>query len=479
MQEPGIPADEGYRLDTLHQLNLLDTPAEERFDRLTRIAKHLFDVPIVLVSLVDSERQWFKSAVGMDIEEAPRSTSFCGHVILEDEVFIVKDTHLDQRFTDNPFVIGPPYVRFYAGKPISAANGQLVGTLCVLDDKPRAFPPEDVHLLEDLTEMVEKETNLSDLKTLNHRLLQSEQELLESLTQLREAERHQRARNKSLEMISRGYPLYEVLNSIAVEIEQCNPDVIACIEVLDQATGEPVRYWGHRARPPAHSEPGNCWTESIISASGQSLGRLSILQPDSIADDQPEPKMIGLSANLASIAIERDQADRMIWKQANYDSLTGLPNRNLMRERLEQELLKAYRHQLDLGLLFVDLDHFKEVNDTLGHEKGDELLALVGNRLNKCVRESDTVARLGGDEFTIIAVELGNPKNVERIAETVLAELAREFKLDQESVYLSASIGIAFYPDHGEDMDSLIRCADRAMYGAKNRGKNRFFIYSE
>ena len=479
MQEPGTPTEEEFRLKTLLGLNLLDTPAEERFDKLVRVAQRLFDVPIVLISLIDSDRQWFKSAIGLDLDETPRSLSFCAHAILEDDAMIVQDTHLDSRFADNPYVTGQLDIRFYAGKPIRADNGQRIGTLCLIDNQPRQFSAEEIHLLADLAEMVENETNSPDLKTLNDRLRQSEGELLDSLTQLREAERQQRARNKSLEMISRGYPLYEVLKSIAIEIEESNPGVIACIEVIDGENGQSTRYWGKQVRPQVIDELDSCWTESIVSASGQQLGSLSILQPDLSFDEHNELKMIGLSANLASIAIERDQADRMIWKQANYDSLTGLPNRNLMRERLEQELHKARRHRLDLGLLFIDLDHFKEVNDTLGHEKGDELLTQIGMRLSECVRETDTVARLGGDEFTIVAAELGSAQSAQLIADKVLAELSREFVLGIESIYLSASIGIAFYPEHGEDMDALIRSADRAMYDAKNSGKNRFSIYSK
>ncbi len=479
MQLPGIPGDEETRLTTLYSLDILDTPAEERFDRLVRLTQHLFDVPIVLFSLLDSDRQWFKSCVGMEMRETPRSWSFCAHTILNGDMMVVEDTKNDARFTGNPFVVTPPGIRFYAGKPIKAANGQRIGTLCILDHRPRQLSDTQKQLLGDVAEMIESEINAPQLKSLNDRLQQSERELLESLTQLREAESHQRARNKSLELISRGYPLYEVLKSIAIEIERCNPGFLANIEVIDHNGGESQFYWGKRAQYQPIESLETCRTEAIVSASGQSLGKLSILRPMHRRSDEVQLKLVGLSANLASIAIDRDQADRMIWKQANYDSLTGLPNRNLMQERLEQELTKARRHRSDLAVLFIDLDRFKQVNDTFGHARGDELLAQVGRRLDNCVRETDTVARLGGDEFTIIAVELHEAADAKRVADKVLSELGREFQLGSETVSLSASIGIAFYPDHGEDMDALIRSADRAMYEAKNNGKNRLSIYSE
>jgi diguanylate cyclase (GGDEF)-like protein len=479
MQEPGFPANETYRLSTLQGLNLLDTPAEERFDRLARIAKRLFNVPIVLIVLIDSDRQWFKSAIGVDINETPRSVSFCGHTILEDQISIVNDAHLDHRFADNPMVTDAPHIRFYAGRSINAANGEPIGTLCIADDKPRQFSQTDISLMNDMVELVEKETNFPDLKILNNRLMRSEQDLLDSLLQLRNNERHERSRNKSLELISRGYPLHEVLNSIVSEIENCNPHTIARID-LDIVNNESEQQHQTQHDDPARKrEMKNYWSEPIKSANGELLGHLTVVAIQLENSSNTKPQFLEESAILASIAMERDQADQMIWKQANYDSLTGLPNRNLLRERLGQELNKARRHRLQLALLFIDLDHFKQINDTLGHNKGDELLAQIGSRLNRCMRDSDTVARLGGDEFTVIAVELNNEEDVKRVASKIIEELSREFKLGSESAYLSASVGIAFYPDHGDDMDELIRSADRAMYEAKNSGRNRFIIYSD
>ncbi len=479
MQEPQIPADEAQRIATLRELNILDTQAEERFDRLTRVAQRLFEVPMVLISLVDSDRQWFKSTVGVDLYETPRSISFCGHSILQQQVFTVNDTRLDVRFSDNPLVTNAPFIRFYSGRPIAATNGQRLGTLCLLDVKPRDFDPADQRLLNDLAELVEKEINFPDLKTLNDRLLRSESELLDSLTQLRQAERHERARNKSLELISRGYPLHEVLTSINFELEQCSPDISACIELGGEGDREPTRFWGKSGKHGARPGVWRCHAETIYSTNADRLGKLITTRPHTGKGYDQDRRLIEESAILAAIAIERDQSDQMIWKQANYDALTGLPNRNLMRERLGQELNKARRHGQPLGLMFIDLDHLKQVNDTLGHRKGDELLAQVGVRLSTCMRDCDTVARLGGDEFTVLATELGERRDVERIADKILRELAGEFRLGAESAYVSASIGIAFFPDHGEDMDALISCADHAMYDAKNSGGNRFVIYRD
>ena len=478
MQEPGFPADEAYRLSTLQELNLLDTMAEERFDRLTRIAQRLFDVPIVLIVLIDKDRQWFKSAIGVDVSETPRSIALCAHTILQKSALVVNDTMKDSRFLDNPLVTGSPKMRFYAGKAVYAPNGEAVGTLCIADTKTRDFNTNDVELLTSLAELVEKEINHPDLQALDNHL-NSDRDLSNSLEQLRRDEKHQRLRNEVLELISRGYPLHEVLNSVVSNIEVCNPDYRACIEIRSISGDKPQRYWGHHQDYVESFNQYGQRSQLIKDSKDEPLGQLLISAQKSSLEHSAKIRFLEEATILASIAVERDQADRLIWKQANYDSLTGLPNRNLLRERLGQELNKARRHQLKLALLFIDLDHFKQVNDTLGHQKGDELLAQVGSRLNQCMRDSDTIARLGGDEFTVIAVELNDKAAVEQIANKILQEISREFKLEQESIFLSASIGIAFYPDHGDDMDQLIRSADSAMYDAKNSGKNRFFYFSE
>ncbi|MCU0072431.1 sensor domain-containing diguanylate cyclase [Pseudomonas koreensis] len=157
MLVPGKPANEAVRIQALQDLKLLDTAPEERFDRLTRLAKRLFNVPIALVTLVDKERQWFKSCVGLDTTETPRSVSFCGHAILRDELLLVPDAREDERFHDNPLVTGEPNIQFYAGYPLTVPNGNKMGTLCLIDTKPRELDDEERALLRDLAGMAEQE----------------------------------------------------------------------------------------------------------------------------------------------------------------------------------------------------------------------------------------------------------------------------------------------------------------------------------
>ena len=156
-------ANEVTRLAALRQLSLLDTPAEERFDRYTRLAKRLFDVPMALISLIDQDRQWFKSCAGTSITQTPRDISFCGHTIAADDILLVPDALRDPRFHDNPGVIGEPHVRFYAGCPLSVADGSRIGTLCVMDTRPRSLGEEDLRLLRDLADMAEQEFAIGQL----------------------------------------------------------------------------------------------------------------------------------------------------------------------------------------------------------------------------------------------------------------------------------------------------------------------------
>lgn len=170
--------------------------------------------------------------------------------------------------------------------------------------------------------------------------------------------------------------------------------------------------------------------------------------------------------------------EEQIWHQANFDVLTDLPNRRMFLDRLRQEIKKAHRNNAKLAVLFIDLDRFKEINDTLGHDLGDQLLRTASERLQCCVRDSDTVARLGGDEFTIILTDLDLDEQVDRVAELILLKMAEPIYLNEEPSYISASIGITIYPTDSNELMQLIKHADQAMYQAKEMGRNCYSYYT-
>ncbi len=196
----------------------------------------------------------------------------------------------------------------------------------------------------------------------------------------------------------------------------------------------------------------------------------------------PEFDLSGQVATVLSVGrdiTERLEFESRIWQQANFDTLTKLPNRQMFYQRLAQAAHQAERSGKPLALMLVDLDHFKEVNDTLGHDSGDLLLVETAQRLISCLRESDMVARIGGDEFTVVIPDLSELAHVERIAEAILQKLSLPFKLAEEMAYVSASVGIAFYPDDATDLDVLFKNADQAMYVSKKLGRNRYAYFTQ
>ena len=173
----------------------------------------------------------------------------------------------------------------------------------------------------------------------------------------------------------------------------------------------------------------------------------------------------------------RKQAEELIKKLAFQDTLTGLPNRRLFHDRLVLELNQAKRNQERFAVMMIDLDRFKEVNDTLGHYVGDLLIQAVGQRLTQLLRKGDTVARIGGDEFILLLPSLPQGDNGCRVAEKILSAFSEPFTLENHEIHITPSIGIAIYPDHGDNMDLLLRNSDIAMYAAKEKGRNMFEYY--
>ena len=205
---------------------------------------------------------------------------------------------------------------------------------------------------------------------------------------------------------------------------------------------------------------------------------LAEIRFDTVHDDFGHPfRYVALLSDVT----EKKASEERIWRQANFDGLTGLANRRMFYELLRKEMKKADRAKLPMAILFVDLDRFKEVNDTMGHDKGDLLLKQVAERLTASMRGTDVVARLGGDEFIALLGELRNPADVTRTAREILKQMSTPFDLDGDGVHIaeiSSSIGIALYPQDGKDVETLMKNADQAMYAAKESGRNRFQHYA-
>jgi diguanylate cyclase (GGDEF)-like protein/PAS domain S-box-containing protein len=280
--------------------------------------------------------------------------------------------------------------------------------------------------------------------------------------------RHTEDRNRMLK---------EAVDSLQIGISLADPSgkIVYVNPAEAQMHGYEVEeLLGRKVKGEGMSRPQVWRRESVnVKRSGEEFP----VQLTSIPVRDRELRYLGVVTTCEDISEQKEVAAK-INQLAYFDNLTGLPNRVTFLERLQQSLAFAARNGDQVCLMFLDLDNFKDVNDTLGHAVGDKLLTEVSRRLASCVRESDLLARLGGDEFVVVLYWGVTKEGVIAVAQRVLQQLAAPFQIDQRTVFTSASIGIAFYPDDSHDASSLFRCADTAMYHAKNEGKGRFRLCS-
>lgn len=208
------------------------------------------------------------------------------------------------------------------------------------------------------------------------------------------------------------------------------------------------------------------------------LGLIALMDTKTFIDEKFFESVLTLLASKVESELVRKQAEQQIWHEANFDYLTNLPNRRMFLDRLNQDLKKAVRAKSLLALLFIDLDNFKEINDTLGHNVGDLLLVEVADRLRNILRESNTVARLGGDEFTAILSDLNELADVEKLSAMILNKLSLPYQIENNQIYVTCSIGISVFPIDAEDSENLIKAADQALYASKGNGKNAYTYFT-
>jgi diguanylate cyclase (GGDEF)-like protein len=220
-----------------------------------------------------------------------------------------------------------------------------------------------------------------------------------------------------------------------------------------------------------------CWSQPVISLSGTVLGTFAMYYAQPRSPGTRELEVVEAAAALAGIAIARKRDEERLAYLAQFDTLTGLPNRHLLRDRLGQTLARANRETKKAALIFLDLDHFKEINDTLGHGAGDRVLQAIGGRLRGCLREHDTIARLGGDEFTVILEGIDQVDEVHQVAQKILSVFTLPVAMEGADLFVTPSLGIALYPSDGVDVESLLKHADMAMYHAKSKGRNNYQFY--
>ncbi|MBT5869828.1 MAG: diguanylate cyclase [Nitrospinaceae bacterium] len=211
----------------------------------------------------------------------------------------------------------------------------------------------------------------------------------------------------------------------------------------------------------------------------KTIGHLVVMDDKPMLDEKRTLSILKIFAARAGAELERKRTESVMRDMAYHDALTGLPNRILLNDRLERALLQAQRNNSLVGLLYIDFDRFKQINDTLGHGVGDELLKSVGNRLKECLRQQDTVARLGGDEFILLLPEISNEEDAGKLANKLLDKIRPSFQIGQHEIIITLSIGIALYPQDAGDAKSLIKCSDEALYLAKNNGRDCYQFFKQ
>lgn len=345
-----LPANETARLDALREYAILDTLPEASYDDITRLASDICEAPIALVSLVDRDRQWFKSKTGVDLSETPREVAFCAHAILEPDLFVVPDARDDSRFADNPLVINPPHVRFYAGAPLLTSRKEALGTLCVLDKVPRTLTERQKDLLRALSRQV--------------------------MAQL-ELRRH----------IAQQHQYREMLEEIQRKLEETNEKLLI----------------------------------------------------ESVSDD-----------------------------------VSGFYNTRFLHQYLDRFLQEAENRTRQLSLVFFDMDRFKRVVDTHGHLLGAAVLKEVAQAVNQHLDTEDRIVRYGGDEFVVILPEQGTDQALAKVVKMKERIASTSFLSEQGlDVRVTASFGLAAYPQDATDKKQLLTEADKCLFQSKKRGRNR------
>jgi diguanylate cyclase (GGDEF)-like protein/PAS domain S-box-containing protein len=461
---PTLAADaERARLDALRRYAILDTPRESAFDRITRLAAELTAAPFAMISLADSERQWFKSTYGIDIQEVPREGAMCDFTIRDGSPLVIADATRDPRFESSPLVVGTPYIRFYAGVPLTTEDGFRIGTLCVIDQQPRATAGFDVAPLADLAEVA---IELIRLRSLGSRLMHEVAERQQSQAALQESERRFR-------------DFAETASDWFWEMDEDLRFSYFSERYTDQ-TGEPVTArLGMRRDEAALRDPGDDDWEThladlearrefrnFVYAYRHQDGRRCHAETSGKPIFDEDGHFLGYRGSARDITARR-RAEAQVRHLALHDPLTGLPNRRLLRDRLDRALAAASRSDGHVAVMMLDLDRFKGVNDRFGHAAGDGLLQDVAARMGRRVRSSDTLARVGGDEFAVVQIGLQDPDGAARLARDIVEAMSEPFPLGDTEVQLGVSIGIAIHPRHGATSDTLLENADLALYRAK------------
>lgn len=455
MRCPSKLENEADRLRALAEYGLAGQDKVPNLDPIIDIAAKMFDCPAAAVNIIGDDHVFLTSSYGIRDYDRSRDVSFCAHAITQSEVMVVEDATLDPRFHDNP-IVEAGFIRFYAGVPLMSASGHALGALCIIDDKPHAqFPVEDRARLKELAALV--------LDKLELRRLQ----------------------------IAAAAHAPRLVASAAT-----SPNAIISFDAQSMITA-----WNEAAS--------TLFGRTAEDAIGTSIKTLVAEEDWPIVDaglervlggGEPNSagrELIGVRADSTHFpmeihwsrwregeemhfgAIARDMTEKKrdrdaLYRLANYDSLTGLPNRNLLQQKVEE----AVAGGAACALIVSDLHGFTDINNTLGHAAGDSVLRLVAERIAEIGAHAGLVARTGGDEFVTLVLQESEPARLEEAAQAINAAIARPMVIDGQEVRIVGNCGMALAPAHGSTFEELMGSAELALFQARHSGRGSTFLFT-
>jgi diguanylate cyclase (GGDEF)-like protein/PAS domain S-box-containing protein len=458
MSEYPRPLNDEARIRALDALELVGSLPEREFERIVQMASRIFDVPIVLVSLVHRDHQFFKARVGLDVSETSREVSFCTHAIMGEGVFVVADAHEDERFRSNALVTSAPHIRFYAGYPLLTSDGYALGSLCLIDHKPRHdFSVRDEQVLKDLAALVCEYIDLRRFEREGN--------------EVRSRFRHIAATSPDGIICADSRSLITSWNAAAETLFGYSAQE-AIGQPLDLIIPAPMR--GYHAAG---------FTRVVSGGPARIIGspvNLNALR----RDGSQFPVELSLSqwqeggercfgAIIRDITV-RAEVEKQLKYAADHDYLTGLANRS----RLKHCIQEALAAQQTATLLLIDLDGFKDVNDTLGHSAGDFVLQVVAARLRQAVPSECMVSRLGGDEFVVFVTGTTDPVKARALGRELIGVIEEQIEFEEQPIFIGASVGVAVSNGAGDTEEQLLGNADLALYQAKSDGRHLVNVFT-
>lgn len=459
---------ENERLAVLRALALLDTAPEPEYDTIVQGARELLACKSAFISLVDADRQWFKARCDLDVCETARDISFCTHAIAQQQTMVIADAQADARFADNPLVVGSPFIRFYAGVPLfaraSADSARLpVGTLCVIDDVPHRPTSAAIAMLERMGSVIEA---LFELRRVSRESLSMALERHDTLVacervrrQLAQAERMANIGSWRLDLATEQVRWSDQTYAIHALPRSDGTDLSRALDFYPPADRAVIA-----AAVADCAEHGRGYDLELdfIDAAGaprrlRAIGEAEIEQGRAVA-------IIGVVQDITA----RHRLEQQLRERAATDELTGLTSRRAFNERLDAAIEEARATGKPLAVALLDLDHFKQVNDRLGHAAGDDVL----RRAAAVLRGADFLgahlaARLGGDEFVLLLRGRTAEAELDGALAELLGAMRQQVSAGADAIAVSATVGASRLDPGGGSRTALLKAADRALYRAK------------